>query len=64
MPAMIVTGEHDVAATPRMARLTHERIADSRLEVLPGLRHSLLIEAPRRIAALLEEWVTSYRPAR
>jgi 3-oxoadipate enol-lactonase len=55
-PTMIVTGEHDIAATPRMARLMHERIAGSRLEILPGLRHSLLIEAAPKISALLGEF--------
>lgn len=52
-PTLIVTGEHDVAATSRMARLMQERITGSTLHVLPGLRHSLLIEAPGEISALL-----------
>ena len=52
-PTLIITGEHDVAATPRMANLMHERIAGSQLHILPNLRHSLLIEAPRQIGALL-----------
>jgi pimeloyl-ACP methyl ester carboxylesterase len=56
-PTLIITGEHDAAGTPRMARLMHERIKNSRLEVLPALRHSLLIEAPDRIAALLEDFL-------
>jgi len=54
VPTLIVTGEHDLAATPRMARLMHERIAHSELHVVPSLRHSLLIEAPDRVASLLE----------
>jgi len=53
MPVLVATGEHDAAATVRMARLMHERIAGSRLEILPGLRHSILIEAPETVAALL-----------
>jgi pimeloyl-ACP methyl ester carboxylesterase len=53
MPVLVATGEHDAAATARMARLMHERIAGSRLEILPGLRHSILIEAPDAVAALL-----------
>jgi (E)-2-((N-methylformamido)methylene)succinate hydrolase len=57
-PALIITGEHDVAGTPRMAKLMHERIAGSRLEVLPGLRHNLLMEVPEKIAALLGEFFT------
>ncbi len=47
---LVMTGEHDVGSTPRMARLIHERVAGSRLEILPGLRHSVLAEAPELIA--------------
>jgi hypothetical protein len=36
-----------------MARLLHARIAGSRLEILPGLRHAILIEAPATVARLL-----------
>lgn len=56
VPTLVVTGEHDLAGTPRMAKLMHERISGSRLEILPGLRHSLLIEAPDRIAEMLENF--------
>jgi pimeloyl-ACP methyl ester carboxylesterase len=56
MPVLLATGEHDAAATPRMARLMHERIAGSRLEILPGLRHSILIEAPDAVGALLRDF--------
>jgi pimeloyl-ACP methyl ester carboxylesterase len=52
-PTLIVTGEGDIGSTPRMARLLRARIPGSRLEVLPGLRHAILIEAPERVAALL-----------
>jgi pimeloyl-ACP methyl ester carboxylesterase len=54
MPVLVATGEHDAAATPRMARLMHQRIAGSVLEIIPGMRHSLLIEVPERVAALLD----------
>lgn len=47
---LVMTGEHDQGSTPRMARLIHKRIADSKLEILPGLRHSVLVEAPQLIA--------------
>jgi 3-oxoadipate enol-lactonase len=56
-PTLIVAGEFDPAATPRMARLMHERIAGSRLEILSGMRHAVLIECPQRVAALLAEFV-------
>ena len=57
VPTLIVTGEHDVAATPRMAHLMGERIAISEVHVLMGLRHSLLIEAPKQVSALLEAFL-------
>jgi pimeloyl-ACP methyl ester carboxylesterase len=40
-----------------MARLMHERIAGSRLEILAGMRHALLIECPARVAGLLGEFL-------
>lgn len=52
-PTLVVAGEFDPAATARMARLMHERIAGSRLEILAGMRHALLIECPGRVAALM-----------
>jgi 3-oxoadipate enol-lactonase len=57
VPALVVTGEHDLAATGRMARLMGERIRDAQVHVLPGLRHSLLIEATATISQLLEQFL-------
>ena len=52
-PTLVMTGEFDTAATARMARLMHEHIAGSRLEILAGMRHAVLIECPERVAELL-----------
>ena len=40
-----MTGD-DVGSNPRMDRLMHKEIANSKLVILPNLRHSMLIEAP------------------
>jgi len=53
VPTLIVTGEGDIGSNPRMARLLHAWIRASQLEILPGLRHSILIEAPTIVARLL-----------
>ena len=53
-PTLVVTGEGDIGSNPRMARLLHERILGSQLQILPGLRHSILIEAPATVAWLLD----------
>jgi pimeloyl-ACP methyl ester carboxylesterase len=50
---LVLTGEHDVGSNTRMARFMHDEIANSELVILPGLKHSLLAEAPDEIAARL-----------
>jgi (E)-2-((N-methylformamido)methylene)succinate hydrolase len=52
--SLVVTGEHDLGSNPRMARVIHAGIAGSELRILPRLRHSILVEAPRTVVALLE----------
>jgi (E)-2-((N-methylformamido)methylene)succinate hydrolase len=61
-PALIMTGEHDVGSSPRMARLMAERIAGARLEILPRLRHSVLLEAPDQVGALIEGFFRDHPP--
>jgi pimeloyl-ACP methyl ester carboxylesterase len=54
---LVMTGEEDIGSNPRMARLMQARIPDARLEILPGLRHSILIEAPDRVAEALRAFL-------
>jgi pimeloyl-ACP methyl ester carboxylesterase len=56
-PTLIVTGENDDGSNPRMARYMHERIRDSRLRILPGLRHSILIEAPALVGSTMADFL-------
>ena len=58
-PTLIVTGEHDVGSSVRMAQLMRDRIPDSLIRVLPGLRHSLLVEAPGLVATLVGDFLAS-----
>ena len=62
VPTLIATGEDDQGSNPRMARYMHECIKDSRLEILPGLRHSILIEAPEVVGPLLRRFFTDAMP--
>jgi (E)-2-((N-methylformamido)methylene)succinate hydrolase len=55
---LIATGEHDVGSNTRMARFMHDQIAGSELHILPGLKHSVLAEAPTQIASLLRDFFT------
>jgi pimeloyl-ACP methyl ester carboxylesterase len=54
VPTLVIAGENDLAATPRMAQLMAERMPDCQAHVLPDLRHSLLIEGSLQVTALLE----------
>jgi len=56
-PTLVVTGEHDVGSNTRMARFMHAQIAGSWLEILPGLRHSILVEAPGLVAKLVRDFL-------
>lgn len=58
LPTLIVTGEQDQGSNPRMAHFMHECIPGSRLEILPQMRHSILIEASRQVADLLHDFYT------
>ena len=53
-PTLVATGEGDLGSNPRMSQFIHAGIAGSELRILPRLRHSILIEAPRTVAGLLE----------
>ena len=56
-PTLIATGEHDIGSNTRMARFMHAQIAGSRLEILPGLRHSILVEAPELVTRLVRDFL-------
>jgi pimeloyl-ACP methyl ester carboxylesterase len=52
-PTLVATGEHDVGSNTRMARFMQAEIQGAALHILPGLKHSVLVEAPDTIAAML-----------
>jgi pimeloyl-ACP methyl ester carboxylesterase len=56
-PTLIATSEHDLGSNTRMARFMHEQIPGSRLEILPGLRHSILVEAPDLVTRLVRAFL-------
>jgi (E)-2-((N-methylformamido)methylene)succinate hydrolase len=56
-PTLVATGEHDQGSNTRMARFMHAEIAGSKLEILPGLRHSILVEAPELVTRLLRDFL-------
>lgn len=55
-PTLIATGDEDLGSNVRMAQSMHEAIPRSQLHILTGLRHSVLVEAPERVAALIRSF--------
>lgn len=57
VPALVMTGENDTGSTARMASAMASRIRNSRLHILPRLKHSVLLEAPDQVAAQLRPFI-------
>ena len=56
-PSLVLTGELDGGCNPRLNRFIAEELPDSELVILPGLKHSILIEAPELVAAAVLEFL-------
>ncbi len=61
-PTLVMTGAEDQGSNPRMARLMQDRIAGAQLVILPGLRHSILVEAPDLVARHLDPFFAAGTP--
>ncbi len=48
-PCLVLTGELDGGCNPRLNRIMHEKLPDSRLVILAGYKHSLLLEASNQV---------------
>lgn len=57
VPTLVMTGELDPGSTPEMARKLAVLIPRARAEVLKGERHMMPMESPRRVNAVLEEFL-------
>lgn len=44
-PSLVLTGEHDGGCNPRLNRLIHDALPNSKLAILDNLKHSILLEA-------------------
>ena len=56
-PALIITGELDGGCNPRLNALIDDAMPHSRLIILPGLKHSILVEAGDTVARHQIEFV-------
>lgn len=57
-PVLVMTGELDQGSNVRMATTIAQRIPNAVLKILPGLKHSVLAEAPGLIAGCIKAFIT------
>lgn len=58
---LVLTGSDDIGSPPRMARLMAERIPDAQLVIVDGVKHGILEEQARRVAAELSAFLSPAR---
>jgi len=56
-PTLLMTGELDQGSNVRMAETMHRLIPNSELRILPGLKHSVLVEASVQISGHIREFL-------
>ena len=56
-PCLVLTGELDGGCNPRLNQFIANRIADAELIILDNVKHSILIEAPDRVASHVREFL-------
>lgn len=57
-PMLLIWGERDVVTPPALGQRIAEEAQKARLEIVPGVGHLILDEAPDRVAALLASFAS------
>ena len=56
-PSLVLTGENDGGCNPRLNKFIAKELPNSELIILDGLKHSILLEAPRQVAANIKRFM-------
>ena len=62
VPALVLTGENDGGCSPRLNHLIAERLHNSSLVILPGYKHSILLEAGPEVASCILKFIRKIDP--
>ena len=60
-PCLVLTGELDGGCSPRLGRFIADALPDAEFVILDGLKHSILIEAPERVAPPVRDFLLRHR---
>ncbi|MFK7941003.1 MAG: alpha/beta fold hydrolase, partial [Roseovarius sp.] len=56
-PSLVLTGENDGGCNPRLNRQIEAALPDAELVILPGYKHSLLLEAGDIVAEHIKQFI-------
>ena len=56
-PCLVLTGEFDGGCNPRLNQFIHQQLSNSKLVILPDLKHSLMIEASDQVLPHLRKFL-------
>ena len=56
-PCLVLTGELDGGCNPRLNEFMHAQLPESRLVILEGIKHSILVEGPERVIPHVREFL-------
>jgi pimeloyl-ACP methyl ester carboxylesterase len=54
LPTLLIYGDADLIAPPRVGELLQKKLVNARLEIIPGATHDLEIDHPDLIASMIE----------
>ncbi len=60
-PTLIIVGEDDTVTPPEYSRKIHQKVENSRLEIIKNAGHLILYEKPKELNKLIEEFLTSLK---
>jgi pimeloyl-ACP methyl ester carboxylesterase len=63
VPTLIIWGDRDAVIPVEHARIAHELMPESRLEIVPGAGHFLPVEQPQLLEQLLRDFLSTTDPA-
>jgi pimeloyl-ACP methyl ester carboxylesterase len=56
-PCLVLTGELDGGCNPRLNTFIDQQLPDSKLVILEGVKHSILVEAPQRVVPHVKDFL-------
>ncbi|TFG09966.1 alpha/beta hydrolase [Candidatus Thorarchaeota archaeon] len=59
IPALIVVGEDDVMTPLKYSEYLHDKMPNSRLVVIPGAGHSVMLEQPALLNVAIKKWYSA-----